>query len=197
MRVESSDPRASIVLETTWSFKPGPSDVVAIAYENTIGRLVTAEFDQDWPDPNGADVSISPIAVVQPTEAVFVRAVENGEIKQRKTGSLAIEVGMIRVDRPTYMIALACRNKGFKNDLWVARELIGETAVDFGLQTWSFDGRRCVQLRDWIDADQVGWGDFEYRIRVHEEADLEEPPIARASRHFVAATGDAAFSMFE
>ena len=196
-RVELSDPRAPIVLETTWSFKPGPSEVVAIAYENTIGRLVTAEFDQAWPDPNAADVSISPIAVVQPAEAVFVRALESGETKQRKTGSLAVADGAIRVDRPTYVITLVCRDKGVKNDLWIARELVGETAVDFGLQTWGFGGQRCVQLRDRIEADQVGWGDFEYRIRVHEDAELEDEPIAEASRPFAATADDAELSMLE
>jgi hypothetical protein len=196
-RVELSDPRAPVVLETTWSFKPGPSEVVAIAYENTVGRLVTAEFDQAWPDPSGADVSISPIAVVQQSDAVFVRALKDGKIEQRRSGPLAAEDGTMRVDRPTYVIALVCRDKGFKKDLWVARELVGETAVEFGLQTWDYDGQRCVQLRDRIDADQVGWGDFEYRIRVYEDAELVERPIAEASRAFVATAGDSTLSMLD
>jgi len=40
-------------------------------------------------------------------------------------------------------------------------------------------------------------GNFEYRIRVHEDAGLEDRPIAQASRPFVATTGDARLSMLE
>ena len=81
-----------------------------------------------------------------------------------REGTLAIGDGAAQLDRPIYFVGLVCRNKR-RRDLWIDRKLVGNVAVDFGLQSWSVASEeRCVQIRDLILPGQVGWGDFEYVV---------------------------------
>jgi VWFA-related protein len=184
-RVSVPDPTVPVVLETTWSFAPGVNEIISVGREHRLGQLATAQIDLDWPDPNKAKVVVSPIAVVQEYDGVFVR--RDGKDEQIRTaGTLGVGGGTVRVEQPAYLIELVCRGKRTRGDFWIQRTLAGETAVDFDLLHWPYDGERCIQVRDLLHAGQMGWGDFVYEVAVFDNETLTGPPLARAIREFVA-----------
>lgn len=188
-RVEAGDPAVPVVLETMWKFRPGRSEIVSVGHEHRLGQLATDQADIEWPDPNKSKATISPIAVVQQVDAVFLRKSGNDE-ETRQRGTLSVGEGLVDVDRPAYLVELVCRGPRAKNDLWVQRRLVGETSADFELLEWAFDGERCVQVRDLVHGGQMSWGDFVYEVRVYDNAALEGDPIAERTRSFTALDAD-------
>ncbi len=70
---------------------------------------------------------------------------------------------------------------------WIERELLGSTAISFDSQRWTYTkDERCIQIQDLISEGQVGWGDFEYRVRVFPDPDFLGEPIAAGVRQFTA-----------
>jgi VWFA-related protein len=184
-RVAAGDPAVPVVLETMWRFRPGRSEIVSVGHEQRLGQLATGQADLEWPDPNKSKVTISPIAVVQQVDAVFLRkSGKDEEVRQR--GTLSVGEGLVDVDRPAYLIDLVCRGPRTKRDLWVQRRLAGETAADFELLEWAFDGERCIQVRDLVHGGQMSWGDFSYEVRVYDNPELEGDPLAERTRGFTA-----------
>jgi VWFA-related protein len=188
-RVEAGDPAVPVVLETTWRFRPGRSEIVAVGHEHRLGQLATDQTDFDWPDPNKSKATISPIEVVQQVDAVFVRKSGNDE-EVRQRGTLSVGEGLVDVGRPAYLIELVCRGPRSKKDLWVERRLVGETSAEFELLEWAFDGERCIQVRDLVHGGQMSWGDFVYEVRVFDNAEREGEPLAERARSFTALDPD-------
>jgi VWFA-related protein len=184
-RVTVEDPSAPVVLETLWTFEPGVSEIVSVGREHRLGQLATAHIDLEWPDPNQARATVSPIALVQQHEGVFMRKNGKGE-DVRYRGTLGVGPGLVNIDQPAYLIELVCRGKRAKQDFWIQRRLAGETAADFELLKWTFDGERCIQVRDLVREGQMDWGDFSYTVAVYDNEGLEGNPIATGRRDFTA-----------
>ena len=187
-RVGVEDPTVPVVLETTWRFEPGVNEIISVGREHRLGQLATAQIDLEWPDPDKAAATISPIAVVQQYDGVFLRK-DGKEEDLRYQGTLGIGAGMVNVDQPAYLIELVCRGRRAKQDLWVQRRLQGETTAEFELLKWGFDGERCIQVRDLVRGGQMSWGEFSYTVDVYDNEQLTGSPIATAQRDF-AALGD-------
>jgi hypothetical protein len=189
-RITIADPRVPAVLQANWSFAPGENELVLVGYEDRLGQLVTAHLDRDWPDPDGARATITPVAIVQPESAVFVDADKKAgsdDALEQRVGSLAVGDGAARVDRPIYFITLVCRKRRDAQYLWIDRTLVGNVAVEFTRQQWNrVDDERCVRIQDLIRENQVGWGDFEYHVNVYDDPALEADPIASRVRRFTA-----------
>lgn len=183
-RVQVGDPAVPIVLETVWKLKPGRHKIQSVAYENRFGQIATGEIEEEWPEPAG-DPVISPIAVVQPADGVFVRMSGDTE-ETRPTGPLGIGDGVARVDRQTALISLVCRPKRMRGPLWIERKLIGNSEVEFPMRHWDGgDEERCTPVVDGIAQGLLGWGDFRYRIRVHAREDLSDEALTERTRDFV------------
>jgi VWFA-related protein len=184
-RVGVEDPTVPVVLETLWTFRPGVNEIVAVGREHRLGQLATAHTKLEWPDPDQARATVSPIALVQQYDGVFVR--KNGKEEDvRYRGTLGVGPGLVHVDQPAYLVELVCRGKRAKQDLWIQRTLVGETAADFELLKWVFDGERCIQVRDLVRQGQMDWGDFSYAVAVFDNERLEGDPIATGRRDFSA-----------
>jgi hypothetical protein len=188
-RITIPDPRIPVVLQATWQFAPGENEIVLVGYEDRLGQLVTGEIESLWPDPDESDAAVTDVAIVQPESAVFVNAegeATDGEAQSR-TGSLGIGDGVARVDRPIYFVSLVCRRKRDTQNLWIDRTLVGNVSVEFTRQQWDHaDQERCVRIQDLIREGQVGWGDFEYHVRVFDDPELDAEPISTRIRKFTA-----------
>ncbi len=187
-RIEVEDARAPVVLETAWSFRPGESEIVSVGYEQRFGQLVTDDLEPEWPNPDLFRFTVTPTALVQPVDGVFVR-VEGQEQSSRRRGSLGVGDGSVFVDRPTYAITLVCRGKRYNDEVWIERDLAGDSTVAFAPVHWPHDGDRCTQIRDLIRPGQMGWGEFTYGIRVRDNPDGIGTPLAEGSREFAALPG--------
>jgi hypothetical protein len=184
-RVGVEDPTVPVVLETTWKFEPGVNEIISVGREHRLGQLTTAQIDLEWPDPDKAAATVSPIAVVQEYDGVFLRK-DGKEEEVRYQGTLGIGAGLVNVDQPAYLIELVCRGRRSKKDLWIKRRLTGETAAEFELLKWSFDGERCIQIRDLVLGGQMSWGEFIYTVDVYDNEQLSGNSIATAEREFAA-----------
>jgi VWFA-related protein len=188
-RVEAEEAASPIVLETMWRFSPGQNEIISVGREHKLGQLATVQLDLDWPDPNKSKVSLSRIAVVQQVEGVFLR--KDGKKEElRRRGSLGVGAGTVDVDRPAYLIELACRGPRMKKDIWIQRRLVGESSAEFELLKWGFDGERCIQIRDRVQERQMSWGEFTYEVRVYDNPELEGEPLAAHERQFTALEQD-------
>ena len=185
-RVTVSNPAAPVILEKLWTFRPGASEIVSVGHEHQVGQLATAKLELEWPDPDKGTASISPIEIVQEAEGAFVRKEDDHPDVTRPRGTLGVGGGLVRVDQPTYIVALVCRGPKVKDELWARRRLSGGSAADFGVLDWRFEGERCIQLRDLVKAGQMGWGDFEYAIEVYDNPELSGTPLTERRRSFTA-----------
>jgi len=187
-RVTIPDPRIPVVLQARWEFAPGENEIVLVGYEDGLGQLITASIDTVWPDPDGSAAAVTQVAIVQPEVAVFVNGAGDADsAAESRIGSLAIGDSAARVDRPIYFVSLVCRKKRDKQNLWIDRTLVGNVSVDFTRQQWDHaDRERCVLIQDLVREDRVGWGDFEYHVRVYDDSALDAEPIATRVRKFSA-----------
>jgi hypothetical protein len=181
-RISVNGPRVPVVLETEMNFKPGPFKLVGVAHETTGDDVGTGEVEADWPNPNEAEVTLGPVAVLQPTEAVILR-----DEKLRSEGAVGVpDNGLARTDRPTVMIGIVCRAKGYKRKLRVERKLVGDadSFAPFGPLTLDFGEDRCAQIRDLIPAGSMSTGMFNYEIRVFHKKE----EVASTEKRFAAAS---------
>ena len=120
----------------------------------------------------------APIAVLQPTEAIFVRGDE-----RRSLGPLACtEDEFVQPDRPTALVAIVCRDRPRKLAVEVERRLEGETAVGFPPLVVETGEDRCFLLSDLVPAGVMTEGAFVYSVRVLGE----RGELAGAAREFAA-----------
>lgn len=186
-RIDVTNPEAPVVLETEWSFKPGKSKIVGVAYESRLGQIATMNLEVDWPEPSQESVSIGPLAMVQPMSGVFVRVGADDRREVRKEGSVVVGLGAALVDRPTWMVGIVCRSRRARQELWVERRLTGASSVEFPLQKWEWSSESlCVQLRDLIPAGVMDWGSFKFEAWVHASPDKSGTPLAVRSVEFAA-----------
>jgi hypothetical protein len=183
-RIQGGDPSLPVVLETVWDFAPDEGEVISVGRESRLGQLAMTQLELDWPDPDKRAATVSPIVVLQQSEGLFLR--KQGKVAEdvRRVGTLGVGDNDVATDRPVFLVALVCRGPRAGKDLWVQRRLNGESTVEFELLKWTFEGERCIQLRDLARADQLGWGDFNYEVLVYDNENLEGDPVAEGSRDF-------------
>ena len=160
-RVSVEGPNVPVVFEAEMSFRPGPFELIFVAHEDSADQLGTDRLDGAWPVREDGP-AITPIAVLQPAEAVFVRAGAT-----RSSGALAIAGDeRVRTDRPTALVALACRGPDKNERYTLERVLVGETETAFEPLPVRFDDVACAQFRDVIKAGTMTAGSFTYRARL-------------------------------
>ncbi len=182
-RVTVAESRTPVVFEHIVEFPPGPYDIILVAHEIKTDEIATARLEGSWPDPDEIQAEVGPIAVMQPTAAVFLRgdgyktrgALDHGQ-------DLPVQTG-----RPTAIMSVVCWERSLEGRLRVERDLVGETTVSFPpIDIESLD-ELCAPILDQIPADTMGGGDFVYELRVRAEGE----PLAFASRRFAALTAPA------
>jgi hypothetical protein len=194
--VESRTSRVPVVLEAEMEFRPGSTRLVMVGHEARYKQIASVDLELNWPGLNGTEVGLSPFAVVQPGEALFLREGKatdddpeaDAEATARPTeGPLATGQGAALLGRPIYVVGLVCRAKRNRDELRIERRLHGESVVEFDPQSWPYDSaERCVQIRDLIRAGQIGPGRYEYRIDVFVGGRTGQAPLARAVHEFAA-----------
>ena len=158
------------------SFTPGPFEIAMVAHEVSADLVARETHESAWPDPDEAPATVTPIAVMQPTAATFLR---EGEVRSR--GGLAhAERELLQPDRPTAMISLVCRPKGKSRRFLVERRLAGGTTVNFPPMEVELDDDRCVQVRDLVPAETMGAGEFTYTVEVFDD----QTAVASGQRSF-------------
>jgi VWFA-related protein len=171
-RIEVDRPSVPVIFEAEMTFGPGPYQLVMVAHEQTTDMIARAEIEADWPDPDAEEVTLSPLALLQPSEGAFLR-----DGKLRRSGSLGrtstehIEPGL-----PAAVIGLVCRDKSRKSKkagIVIERRLVGETEAPFTNLELSDSGIRCIQLRDIIKAGTLTEGRFTYELKVTDKTDRE------------------------
>ena len=179
--ISVNQPGVPVVFETATRFAPGPYEVTAVAHETTTGQVISRKVTGEWPDPNGDEPVIGPIALLQPAYGAFLR-----DDTSRKEGSLAHGPDdWVRPDRPTALVAIACRGR-FKKGVAVERKLEGASVADFQPIDLAASRDRCSLLVDMIQADTMTSGIFEYGVDVLRAG----RSVARRSREFLALAPD-------
>jgi VWFA-related protein len=175
-RVAVPSPGVPVVLEKELAFKPGEFEIIMVAREIKSDQLATSQIEGSWPDPDDARGTVAPVAVLQPSNGVFLRG---GELRTR--GALGRDnVQLAHVDLPTVLVGLVCRSRSTKARLRVERRLVGDDSADFPPIELDLADERCAQIRDSIPAGMMTPGGFVYEIRLM-EGDEE---IAFGSREF-------------
>ena len=171
-RIEVDRPSVPVIFEAEMTFGPGPFELVMVAHEQTTDQVARADIEGDWPDPDANEVTLGPLALVQPSDGAFLR---DGSL--RRSGSLGrtaaetIEPGL-----PAAVIGLVCRDKSRKTreaGLVVERRLVGASEASFTDITLPNNDVRCIQLRDIIRANTMTEGSFTYEVRVVDKQDRE------------------------
>jgi VWFA-related protein len=183
-RIEVATSGAPVVLESDLSFRPGPYEIVAVAYENTADQSASRRVEGEWPDPDAALVSFGPLSVSQPAKGAYLR---DGD--SRTSGTLAYEENdPLRPELPTAFLGLLCRAKDQKRGVRVVRTLVGTAETPIKDETVEFGGERCVQILDVIQPRTFGPGAYEYRaVALGPEGEL-----ARLERRLLVASPETA-----
>lgn len=182
-RMSVSGAGVPVILESEIRFPPGEHELVAVARESRTDLIGSVEADGFWPDPKRGPASVGPIALLQPTEGVFLR---DGNL--RTSGSLARYEGQpVYTDRPTAFVALACRGRSDAVVIRVERSLSGDSTVEFPPIEVDLSEERCAQFRDLVPARTLGPGPYRYEIRVLHDGNV----VARGERTFLAAEPEA------
>lgn len=177
-RISVTRPGVPAVFEREMRFSPGPYELVSAAHEVRLGQVASRRDEGSWPDLESADAVVGPIAVVQPTNAAFLR---NG--RSVSSGLLARdEQDPPRTDRPIALVAIVCRSKSTRHTLRIERALIGDTRADFVPMDVDLDEAPCAVVRDIVNARTMSPGYFRYEIRVLENG----TEIAHGERRFPA-----------
>jgi hypothetical protein len=179
-RLSLSEPGVPLVFETEATFKPGDYRIVALAHEVRTETVVSKEITGVWPDPTDDMPLVTEITVMQPRQAAFVR-----DGVQRRSGPVVVgSGGWVDPDRPTALLALACR--GSRNAAVTATRIIsGNSAAPFPPLELSAEDR-CMLVADVIPQGTLTSGSFSYSVRLTES---ERDEVERA-RTFVALAAD-------
>jgi hypothetical protein len=157
---EIDRPDIPVVLERELRMKPGSYEMTSVAHEKLSGMISSIRQEFTWPDPNGRELTASPITLLQPQRAAFSR-----DGKLRREGSLARDPeGWIDPDTPLAMVGLICRGRKQRNAVTLNRQLVGTSATPLPPVELEFGPDRCAQLRDLIPAATLGPGSYVYRI---------------------------------
>jgi hypothetical protein len=165
-----------LVVENVVAIAPGAFQVVAVI-ENAFSNETWSDLmGEEWLDPGKRDVTLSPVAVLQPSAGQFVRG------NATKTSGYLVkgESEPLRADLPTALVGLVCWRGRREGPLHVERTLRGATGVSFPAMDVEEGDDRCAQVRDIIPAGTLGEGEFHYEVVV---ATGEEP--TRSERTFV------------
>ena len=148
-RIEVDRPSVPVIFEAEMTFGPGPFELVMVAHEQTTDQVARADIEGDWPDPDANEVTLGPLALVQPSDGAFLR---DGSLRRSgtlgRTAAETIEPGL-----PAAVIGLVCRDKSRKTrdaGLVVERRLVGASEASFTDITLPNNDVRCIQLRDII-----------------------------------------------
>jgi len=154
-----------IVFEREIRFAPGPHVILLAVRERNLERAEVdargeLRLDIDWPDPAWAPAIVGPIAVMQPADALFVRATSS-----RREGPVQRDARVVEADLPTGMLSLVCRGS-IAGQLHVESSVAGGTVK--GHASLEPDLRRdvCAQIRDVIPAATLPAGRSRYEVRV-------------------------------
>lgn len=177
-RVAAPGATAPAVLETEVNVAPGAVTMTALALDRAQDRAGSYRADLVWPDPDAALASLTPVALLQPVDAAFVR----GDTTRTRGSRVLTEGEPVAKGKPVAFVALVCRAGDGPRTLKVERTLRGETAVPFAAFDADLRDRRCAQIRDVIPADTLGSGGFVYAVRALEGDDQ----VASVERRFSA-----------
>jgi VWFA-related protein len=173
-------PGVPIIFEAELDIPPEAFELLMVARETTSSEIGAMRIRGEWPDPDDAPVTVGPIALLQPVDALFLR-----DDKARTRGALGYpEEQSIRIDRPTSLVSLICRDGSGEAATYMAeRRLVGSDAAMFPVTEIMFDGKeRCIQMRDLIPEDTMTEGGFIYEIHVLSEGVI----MAESERRFTA-----------
>jgi hypothetical protein len=150
------------VLEATMRLPGKRSDLIGIGRDVETQEVGAMRRQDTWPDLRSARAGLSPVALVQPAAAGFVR-----EGATRSSGTLVVlpEQGP-DPQRPLALLGLACRGRGEKSRLVVERTLMGEQDYPFDAFALDVPPEGCGQFRDTIPAGTLGEGDYRYVVRI-------------------------------
>jgi hypothetical protein len=174
-----------VFFEKQVRFSPGPYDIVSVAHDASTGQVASRHDDGTWPDPDAADVTIGPFAVLQPSAGAYLR-----DGKTATSGTRAqSDTDPVRTDLPTAIIGLICRAKKTPGKLDVERRLEGMSTVQFPPLSMDMGEDRCAQIRDLIpkgsmSAEPGERGSFRYSVTVSQQG----ADIAKGERRFLAVT---------
>jgi hypothetical protein len=150
------------VLEAQMIIAPGLYELALQAKETSAGQTAAGQLTGLLPDLDKAGITITPVAIVQPVEAVFLRG---GEIRNR--GALGREEEEpVLAELPTALVCLICRGPGKLDEVRVERELSGATSMKFSPIQVQLGDERCAQIRDLIQPGVMTDGFFRYDVRV-------------------------------
>jgi hypothetical protein len=181
-RIRVGGPGVPVVLESEIRFKPGEYEIVSVAHEEVTGLLASSRTVVTWPSPGDARARATPISLLQPVSAAFLR---DGET--RKRGSLACALSdTVRIDRPTALIGLVCHSRRQKGPLRIERSLAGRSEQSFDPLILDLEEDRCAQVRDLLPADSLAPGFHRYDLRVVEGGEV----LHEGSREFFAVSAD-------
>ena len=123
-RMSVQTPGRMLVLEREIEFGPGAHELTAVAHETTTDTLLSQKLEIEWPDPDQASLTVSPVALLQPQDGVFSR---EGE-KTRPRGPLAkATLEPLRTDLPAAITGLVCRGRRNRDAFDVVRVLTGRS----------------------------------------------------------------------
>jgi VWFA-related protein len=177
-RVSVPAPDVPVVFETRMEFAPGPYELTAVAHDVNKDTVTSLRVEGSWPDPDENEATVGPIALVQPSDGVFVR---DGEHKSYGTLGRA-DRDWVRPDLPAALLAIVCRNRSQKRSVAVERRLEGDSVAGFPPLSVEPEKERCVLISDVIPAGTMTEGAFNYSVRVLHKDD----EIATGLREFIA-----------
>lgn len=163
-RFAPTRPGTTFVFEREIRLEPGEHEIVFVAHETVSGVIESDQRLLDLPRlDRGAD-RLSPISVLQPEPALFLRADET-----RDGGSMALGPDVpLAPERPIALIALVCGASG--ESLRVERSLTGASTVTFDPLPLDLEQDSCAQIRDVVPADSLEAGtSYVYRMELLRE----------------------------
>ncbi len=182
-RITVKTPGTPVFFEKEVRFSPGPYEIVSVAHDATTGQVASRRDEGSWPDPDLADASVGPFAMLQPSAGAYLR-----EGKAATSGVRAqSDRDPVRTDLPTAIVGIVCRGKKVKGRIRVDRRLEGETSVLFPEQEMDLGEERCAQIRDLIPAgsmssDSNSPTSFKYVVTVSVQGSI----VAQGERSFLA-----------
>ncbi len=160
-RISLSGGGVPAIFEAELYFEPGPFDLVAVAHEVSTEAIYNVRIEGSWPDPRDNPVTLGPINVLQPRQAVFVR-----DGVTRKAGSFGrSESSPIQTDLPTALVGIVCSVHPGRT-LRVERRLVGDSSAEFPPVELTVTEQPCAVFSDLIRERTMTSGMFSYEVRV-------------------------------
>jgi len=176
MKITVGGAGVPVTFEREMTFAPGPYELIAVVRQSDTHEVGSRRIAGSWPDPDDAPAVVGPIAVIQPSQRVLVRGEET-----RTSGALAVgENEAVRLDLPTAIVSLVCRQKKQKEPLRVHRSVTGGSRAEFDPVDIDPEGARCAVLTDMIPPRTLGEGHFLFTVEVL----CGEEPCATGERRF-------------